>query len=107
MESRQSDVEVSIAVERFTSDKYGIVCHRRPPRRVGGGRVVFITIADTELEVIEPHRPMECLARSEGDSTHPECAVFFRIIPRNFSIGPVMVSPIPSSQEAPELAGER
>lgn len=75
---------MSIAVESFTSDKYGIVYHNRPP-----------------------HRPEECLALSQGDSTHSECAVFFRIIPRNFSIGPVMVSPIPSSQEAPELAGER
>ena len=54
VESRQSDVEVSIAVESFTSDKYGIVYHNRPPRRVGGGRVVFITVGDTELEVIEP-----------------------------------------------------
>ena len=54
VESRQSDVEVSIAVESFTSDKYGIIYHNRPPRRVGGGRVVFITIGDTELEVIEP-----------------------------------------------------
>lgn len=54
VESRQSDVEVSLAVESFTSDKYGIVYHNRPPRRVGGGRVLFITIGDTELEVIEP-----------------------------------------------------
>ena len=54
VESRQHDVEVSIAVESFTSDKYGIIYHNRPPRRVGGGRVVFITIGDTELEVIEP-----------------------------------------------------
>ncbi len=54
VESRQSDVEVSITVESFTSDKYGIVYHNRPPRRVGGGRVLFITIGDTELEVIEP-----------------------------------------------------
>ena len=54
VESRQHDVEVSIAVESFTSDKYGIIYHNRPPRRVGGGRVVFITIGDTDLEVIEP-----------------------------------------------------
>ena len=54
VESRQHDVEVSIAVESFTSDKYGIIYHNRPPRRVGGGRVVFISIGDTELEVIEP-----------------------------------------------------
>lgn len=54
VESRQSDVEVSISVESFTSDKYGIVYHNRPPRRVGGGRVLFITIGDTELEIIEP-----------------------------------------------------
>jgi len=54
VESRQSDVEVSIAVESFTSDKYGIIYHNRPPRRVGGGRVIFITIGDTELEIIEP-----------------------------------------------------
>ena len=56
---------------------------------------------------LEPHWPEECLALSEGDSTHSECAAFFRIIPRNFSVGPVMVSPIPSLQEAPEHAGER
>jgi catechol 2,3-dioxygenase-like lactoylglutathione lyase family enzyme len=32
LESRQTDMEVLIAVESFTSDKYGVVYHNRPPQ---------------------------------------------------------------------------
>jgi catechol 2,3-dioxygenase-like lactoylglutathione lyase family enzyme len=54
VESRQTDAEVEISVESFTSDRYGAVYHNRAPRRVGGGRVTFITIGDTELELLQP-----------------------------------------------------
>ncbi len=54
VESRQTDSELSIALETFTSDRYGIYYHTRAPVATGGGRVTFITAGDTELEVIEP-----------------------------------------------------
>ena len=46
VESRQTDMEVSLAVESFTSDKYGVVYHNRAPEPVGGLRVYFITVGD-------------------------------------------------------------
>ena len=49
LESQQTDVEVEIAIESFTSNKYGAVYHTRPPRPVGGLRVAFITVGDCEL----------------------------------------------------------
>src|ERR1700753_1232621 len=48
LESQQTDVEVQIAVESFTSDKYGVVYHNRQPELVGGVRVAFITAGDCE-----------------------------------------------------------
>ncbi len=57
IESTQTDVEVHLAVESFTSDKYGVVYHPRPPERVGGLRVVFITIGDCELEFLQEFDP--------------------------------------------------
>jgi methylmalonyl-CoA epimerase len=53
LESQQTDMEVEIAVESFTSDRYGIVYHTRPPRPVGGLRVAFITAGDCELELLQ------------------------------------------------------
>jgi catechol 2,3-dioxygenase-like lactoylglutathione lyase family enzyme len=52
VESRQTDMEVSMAVESFTSDKYGVVYHTRAPEPVGGLRVTFITVGDCELEFL-------------------------------------------------------
>lgn len=52
LESRQTDMEVSMAVESFTSDKYGVVYHTRAPEPVGGLRVTFITTGDCELEFL-------------------------------------------------------
>ncbi len=57
IESTQTDVEVQLAVESFTSDKYGIVYHPRPPERAAGLRVVFITIGDCELEFLQEFDP--------------------------------------------------
>ena len=53
VESQQTDVEVETAIESFTSDKYGVVYHTRPPRVVGGLRVAFLTAGDCELEFLQ------------------------------------------------------
>jgi catechol 2,3-dioxygenase-like lactoylglutathione lyase family enzyme len=57
VESTQTDLEVSIAVESFTSDKYGVVQHARRPQIQGGLRVAFVTIGDCELEFLQDFDP--------------------------------------------------
>jgi catechol 2,3-dioxygenase-like lactoylglutathione lyase family enzyme/predicted enzyme related to lactoylglutathione lyase len=57
LESQQTDVETQIAVESFTSDKYGAVYHSRPPMVTGGLRVAFITAGDCELEFLQNFDP--------------------------------------------------
>ena len=57
VESTQTDFEVSQAIESFTSDKYGVVYHSRPPEPVGGLRVSFLTVGDCELELLQPFDP--------------------------------------------------
>jgi catechol 2,3-dioxygenase-like lactoylglutathione lyase family enzyme len=52
LESQQTDVEVLIAVESFTSDKYGVIYHNRKPEMAGAVRVAFITAGDCELEFL-------------------------------------------------------
>ena len=52
IESRQTDMEVTLAVESFTSDKYGVVYHTRPPVPVGGLRVAFLGAGDCDLELL-------------------------------------------------------
>lgn len=59
VESRQTDIEVSMAVESFTSDKYGVVYHTRAPEPVGGLRVTFITVGDCELEFLANFDPRQ------------------------------------------------
>ena len=59
VESRQTDIEVSIAVESFTSDKYGVVYHPRAPEPVGGLRVTFISVGDCELEFLANFDPRQ------------------------------------------------
>ncbi|MDX1432478.1 MAG: VOC family protein [Gammaproteobacteria bacterium] len=54
VESTQTDIEVSTAIESFTSDRYGVIYHSRPPRLVGGLRVSFLTVGDCELEFLAP-----------------------------------------------------
>jgi catechol 2,3-dioxygenase-like lactoylglutathione lyase family enzyme len=65
VESRQTDMEVSLPVESFTSDKYGVVYHTRAPEPVGGLRVTFITVGDCELEFLASFDP-----RQEGPVDH-------------------------------------
>ena len=57
LESSQTDLEVTIAVESFTSDKYGAVYHSRDPEPVGGLRVSFVTVGDCELEFLQDFDP--------------------------------------------------
>jgi hypothetical protein len=57
VESQQTDMEVETAIERFTSDKYGVVYHSRVPRVVGGLRVAFLTAGDCELEFLKNFDP--------------------------------------------------
>lgn len=59
IESQQTDMEVMIPVESFTSDKHGVVYHSRPPIPVGGLRVAFITVGDTDLEFLQNFNPQQ------------------------------------------------
>ncbi|MEO6743805.1 MAG: VOC family protein [Caldimonas sp.] len=59
VESRQTDMEVTMAVESFTSDKYGVVYHSREPEPVGGLRVCFITVGDADLEFLANFNPRQ------------------------------------------------
>lgn len=78
VESRQTDMEVAIAVESFTSDKYGVVYHNRPPVPVGGLRVTFITIGDCELEFLanfDPRQPGEVDHGRSGTTRQDQGAI--------------------------------
>lgn len=68
VESTQTDVEAHLAVESFTSDKYGAVYHNRTPRPVAGLRVTFITVGDCELEFLRPFNPDPITTLDEGPS---------------------------------------
>jgi catechol 2,3-dioxygenase-like lactoylglutathione lyase family enzyme len=57
LESTQTDLEVRIAVESFTSDKYGVAYHARPPEPVGGLRVAFVSVGDSDLEFLQDFDP--------------------------------------------------
>ncbi len=78
IESRQTDMEVSIAVESFTSDKYGVVYHSRTPEPVGGLRVTFITVGDCELEFLanfDPRRTGEVHHGQAGNTRQDQGAI--------------------------------
>lgn len=66
VESRQTDMEVNMAVESFTSDKYGVVYHSREPEPVGGLRVCFITVGDCEIEFLANFNPRQGGAVERG-----------------------------------------
>src|SRR5262245_17959203 len=57
LESTQTDLEVRIPVESFTSDKYGVVYQSRTPEPVGGLRVAFVTVGDCEFEFLQDFDP--------------------------------------------------
>jgi len=66
VESTQTDLEVTVAIESFTSDKYGAVYHTRPPQPAGGLRVTFITVGDCELEFLQEFDPTQGAQVSHG-----------------------------------------
>jgi methylmalonyl-CoA/ethylmalonyl-CoA epimerase len=66
VESRQTDMEVNLAVESFTSDRYGVVYHSREPEPVGGLRVCFVTVGDCELEFLANFNPRQGGAVERG-----------------------------------------
>ena len=68
VESQQTDMEVRIAVESFTSDRYGVVYHTRPPVPVGGLRVAFLTAGDCELEFLQNFNPDQAGHVAHGSS---------------------------------------
>jgi methylmalonyl-CoA/ethylmalonyl-CoA epimerase len=77
-ESRQTDMEVSQAIESFTSDKYGVVYHARAPVPVGGLRVSFITVGDCELEFLQnfdPAQGFEIKHGTPGDTKQDQSAI--------------------------------
>lgn len=82
VESRQTDMEVSLAVESFTSDKYGVVYHNRAPEPVGGLRVCFITVGDCELEFLanfDPRQGAE-IAHGQAGSTKQDQGAITRFV---------------------------
>jgi methylmalonyl-CoA epimerase len=82
LESQQTDVEVEIAVESFTSDKYGAVYHTRPPRPVGGLRVAFMTAGDCELEFLQTFDPAQgaFIDRASAGTTRQDQGAIARYI---------------------------
>ena len=84
LESQQTDMEVSIAVESFTSDRHGVVYHTRPPVPVGGLRVAFVTVGDTELEFLQnfdPRHPAQ-VERGQPGTTRQDQGAIARFIAR-------------------------
>ena len=82
VESTQTDTEVQIAVESFTSDKYGVVYHNRPAEPVGGLRVAFITIGDCELEFLQDFdpRPETHVAHGQPGTTRQDRGAIARYV---------------------------
>lgn len=77
-ESRQTDMEVSQAIESFTSDKYGAIYHSRPPVPIGGLKVSFITVGDCELEFLQNFdhaQGFEIKHGSPGDTKQDQSAI--------------------------------
>jgi catechol 2,3-dioxygenase-like lactoylglutathione lyase family enzyme len=68
IESQQTDMEVMIPVESFTSSKHGVVYHSREPVPVGGLRVTFITVGDTDLELLQNFDPRQKGAVDHGSA---------------------------------------
>lgn len=83
VESRQTDMEVAMAVESFTSDKYGVVYHTRAPEPVGGLRVYFITVGDCELEFLanfDPRQGGHAHERGQPGNTRQDQGVIARFV---------------------------
>ena len=82
LESTQTDTEVQIAVESFTSDKYGVVFHARPPEPVGGLRIAFATVGDCELDFLQDLDPRQGahVARDRPGTTKQDQGAIARFV---------------------------
>ena len=82
LESTQTDLELHIPLESFTSDKYGVVYHGRPPEPVGGLRVAFITVGDCELEFLQEFDPRTgaCVAHGGPGTTRQDQGAIGRFV---------------------------
>ncbi|WP_207538812.1 VOC family protein [Sabulicella rubraurantiaca] len=82
VESQQTDMEVQIAVESFTSDRYGVVYHTRPPVPVGGLRVAFLTAGDCELEFLQNFDPNQAgqVAHGSAGNTRQDQGAIARFV---------------------------
>ena len=78
LESQQTDMEVMMPLESFTSDKYGVVHHARAPVATGGLRVAFVTVGDCELEFLanfDPRQAGEVAHGSAGTTRQDQGAI--------------------------------
>ena len=78
LESQQTDMEVMVPLESFTSDKYGVVHHARAPVATGGLRVAFVTVGDCELEFLanfDPRQAGEVAHGSAGTTRQDQGAI--------------------------------
>lgn len=66
LESTQTDSEVLIPLESFTSDKYGMVQKAREPQIIGSLRVIFVTVGDTELEILQGYDKSQDIHVTQG-----------------------------------------
>ncbi len=82
VESTQTDMEVRTSIESFTSDKYGVVYHSRPPEPVAGLRVAFITIGDCDLELLQDFDPRQAgeVERGQSGTTRQDQGAISRFI---------------------------
>jgi len=82
VESTQTDLETRIPVESFTSDKYGVVQHAREPEFVGGLRVAFVTVGDTDLELLQDFDPRHpaVIAREGPGTTRKDRSAIARFV---------------------------
>lgn len=85
LESRQTDREVHVPIESFTSDKYGVVYHSRAPVQRGALEVAFVTVGDFDLEFLSDAEAVGAAGRrqsSEAGSTQQDRGAISRFIER-------------------------
>ncbi len=83
VESQQTDLEVVMTIESFTSDKYGVVYRNRPPESVGGLRVAFVTVGECELEFLQNFDPRHSAEVGQGPgSTKQDQGAIARYVAR-------------------------
>lgn len=85
IESQQTDMEINVTIESFTSDKYGVVYRNRPPKPVGGLQVSFFTAGDCELEFLQNFDPCDKVEIHHGaaGTTKQDQGAITRFIEKN------------------------